>query len=110
MSPPGPANLAPKPVVTHTGDLRDGINFLTSISKDLANHVMMYILQLLVDWKITWLKRRYYLDSGRAPTNHSNGLASQIVSIIPARTMHEFSFESIQPLDVWVLPCTMDEA
>jgi hypothetical protein len=42
--PPGPANLAPKPVVIHTGDLKNGTNFLTSISKDLANHILPLLL------------------------------------------------------------------
>jgi len=29
--PPGPANLAPKPVVIQTGDLRNGISFPTTV-------------------------------------------------------------------------------
>ena len=77
--------------------------------QNLAHYAMVYIFPLLMDWGITWLKRRNYLNSGGATANHSNGIIFKIHSMFPICAMHEFSFESIQSLDVWVLPCTMGE-
>jgi hypothetical protein len=99
--PPGPANLAPKPVVIQTGDLRNGISFSTTV---VQNQLSGYPKPGGVDPLLTGLNRRHYLNGRRASTNHGYSLAFQVVLRIPSCAVHKLSLVLIQSWNFWVLP------
>jgi hypothetical protein len=93
--PPGPAYLAPNPVVTHTEDRRKGINFPTTANcKYKVN---------LCESLHTWLDFWDNLDGGRSSTNYSDSFPCQVIRAIPNSTVHQLSSIFLDPGKIWVL-------
>jgi hypothetical protein len=96
LVPPGPAYFAPKPVVIHTDDRRNGISFPTTA---------------LVSWDqipgvgttVTWLDIWDDLHSRRSATDDGYCLSRQVILPIPRRAVHKLATKLFNTWNIGIL-------